>query len=119
MEGTSVKYFVTFSLAQILFYFSQILLKIALKKNSTVVVAKGGIYHLRLVGDTHVSVESCSYNMLSKYKSWVFEKFKIFEIRVDDQYTSSTLIGKEGQAGRSSLHTTLEGPTEYVNARWM
>ena len=33
--------------------------------------------------------------------------------------TSSILIGGEGGAGLSSLHTTLEGPTEYVNARWM
>jgi hypothetical protein len=33
--------------------------------------------------------------------------------------TSSTLIGGKGGAGRSSLHTTLEGPMEYVNARWM
>jgi hypothetical protein len=31
--------------------------------------------------------------------------------------TSSTLIGGKGGAGPSSLlHTTLEGPTEYVNA---
>jgi hypothetical protein len=37
-----------------------------------------------------------------------------------DHYTSSTLIGGKGGAGPSSLlHTTLEGPTEYVNARWM
>ena len=36
-----------------------------------------------------------------------------------DHYTSSTLIGGKGGAGRSSLHTTLEGPMEYVNARWM
>ena len=28
--------------------------------------------------------------------------------------TSSTLIGGKGGAGPSSLHTTLEGPTEYV-----
>ena len=36
-----------------------------------------------------------------------------------DQCTSSTLIGGKGGAGPSSpLHTTLEGPTEYVNARW-
>jgi hypothetical protein len=34
-------------------------------------------------------------------------------------YTSSTLIGGKGSAGPSLLHTTLEGPTEYVNARWM
>ena len=36
-----------------------------------------------------------------------------------DHCTSSTLIGGKGGAGPSSLHTTLEGPTEYVNARWM
>ena len=40
-------------------------------------------------------------------------------LRAHDQFTSSTLIGAKGGAGSSSLHTTLEGPTEYVNARWM
>ena len=41
-------------------------------------------------------------------------------LRARDHYTSSTLVGGEGGAGPSSLlHTTLEGPTEYVNARWM
>ena len=39
-------------------------------------------------------------------------------LRARDHYTSSTLIGGKGGAGPSSLHTTLEGPTEYVNARW-
>jgi hypothetical protein len=33
-------------------------------------------------------------------------------MRARDQYTSSTLIGRKGGAGLSSLHTTLEGPTE-------
>jgi hypothetical protein len=33
--------------------------------------------------------------------------------------TSSTLIGGKVGAGPRSLHTTLEGPTEYVNARWL
>jgi hypothetical protein len=32
---------------------------------------------------------------------------------------ASTLMGGKGGAGPSSLHTALEGPTEYVNARWM
>jgi hypothetical protein len=32
---------------------------------------------------------------------------------------SSTLIGGKGGAGPCFLHTTLEGPTEHVNARWM
>jgi len=40
-------------------------------------------------------------------------------LRTRDPYTSSTLIGGKGGAGPSLLHTTLEGPTEYVNARWM
>ena len=33
------------------------------------------------------------------------------------QYTSSTLIGGKGRAGPSSLHTTLKGPTKYVNCK--
>ena len=42
-------------------------------------------------------------------------------LRARDHYTSSTLIGGKGGAGGPSLllHTTLEGPTEYVSARWM
>ena len=40
-------------------------------------------------------------------------------LRTRDHYASSTLIGGKGGAGPSSLHTMLEGPTEYVNARWM
>jgi hypothetical protein len=39
-------------------------------------------------------------------------------LRAHDHYTSSTLIGGKGGAGPSSLHTTPEGPSEYVNARW-
>src|SRR6202048_3615151 len=33
--------------------------------------------------------------------------------------TSSILMGGKGGAGPSSLHTTLEGPAEYVDARWI
>ena len=41
-------------------------------------------------------------------------------LRAHDHYTSSTPVGGKGGAGPSSLlHTTLEGPPEYVNARWM
>ena len=41
-------------------------------------------------------------------------------LRACDHYTSSTLVGGKGGAGPSSLHTTLEGPMEDVNAtRWM
>ena len=39
-------------------------------------------------------------------------------LRARDHCTSTTLIGGKGGAGPSSLHTTLEGATEYVNARW-
>ena len=40
-------------------------------------------------------------------------------LRARDHCTSRTLIGGKGGAGPSLLHTTLEGPTEYVNAKWM
>ena len=35
-------------------------------------------------------------------------------MRLRARDTSSTLIGGKGGAGPSSLHTTLEGPTEWV-----
>jgi hypothetical protein len=34
-------------------------------------------------------------------------------------YTLGTFIGGKSGAGPSSLHITLEGPTEYVTTRWM
>jgi hypothetical protein len=38
--------------------------------------------------------------------------------RARDHYSSSTLIGGKGGAGPSLLlRTTLEGPTDYANAR--
>ena len=40
-------------------------------------------------------------------------------LRVHDLYTPNTLIGGKGGAGPSSLHTTLEGPTKHVSAKWM
>jgi hypothetical protein len=40
-------------------------------------------------------------------------------LRARDHYTSSNLIGGKDEARPSSLPTTLEGLTEYVNARWM
>ena len=40
-------------------------------------------------------------------------------LRARDHYISSTLIGGKGGAGPSSLRASFEGPTEYVNARWM
>jgi hypothetical protein len=45
-----------------------------------------------------------------------FEAISHMRLRAHDYYTSSTLIRGEGGAGSSSLHTTLEGPTDYVNA---
>jgi hypothetical protein len=36
-------------------------------------------------------------------------------LRVRDHYISSILIGGKGGAGPSSLHTTLEGPIEYIS----
>jgi hypothetical protein len=36
-------------------------------------------------------------------------------LRARDQYTSSTLIGGKGGARPSSLHTMLEGPTDYIS----
>ena len=36
-----------------------------------------------------------------------------------DHYITSTLIGGKGGVAPSSFHTTLERPTEYVNARWL
>ena len=40
-------------------------------------------------------------------------------MRAHDHYTPSTLIGGKGGAGPHSLHTTIGGPTKYVNARWI
>ena len=36
-------------------------------------------------------------------------------LRARDHCTSSTLIGGKGGAIPSSLHTTLEGPMEYIS----
>jgi hypothetical protein len=44
---------------------------------------------------------------------------RVTGLRAPDQYTSNTLIGGKGGDGPSSLHTMLEGPIEYVKARWM
>ena len=42
-------------------------------------------------------------------------KVPIMRLRARDHYTSSTRVGGKGGAGPSSLHTTLDGTTEYVN----
>ena len=57
-----------------------------------------------------------SSSPLQGHGSWLICEVAL---RARDHYTSSILIGRKGGAGPSSLHTTLEGPTEYVNARWM
>ena len=41
------------------------------------------------------------------------------KLNVRDHCTSSTLIDGKGGATASSLHTALEGPTLYMNARLM
>ena len=40
-------------------------------------------------------------------------------LRAHNHNAWSTLVDGKGGASPSSLHTTLEGPTECVNARWM
>ena len=42
----------------------------------------------------------------------------VHRLRAHDHYASSTLIDGNGRSGPSSLHTTLEGPAEHVNATW-
>ena len=41
------------------------------------------------------------------------------KLRACEHCTSIILIGEKGGAGSSLLDTTLEGPMEYMNARWM
>jgi hypothetical protein len=48
---------------------------------------------------------------------WIKGHFTHTRLRARDQYTSSTAIGGKCGAGPSSFHTTLEGPTEYVNCK--
>ena len=62
-----------------------------------------------------------SFNLWAFYHSqWAnLEAASHMRLGARDYFTSSTLIGGKGRAGPSSLHTTLEGPTECVNARWM
>ena len=50
---------------------------------------------------------------------WLRQSIVVWRLRARDHYTSSTLIGGRGGAGPSSLHSTLEGPMEYMNVRWM
>ena len=66
----------------------------------------------------HETIYSPFHTYLAHHitRSWATTHTRL---RARDHYTSSTLIGGKGGAGTSSLHTTLEGPTEYVNARWM
>jgi hypothetical protein len=66
--------------------------------------------------------ESQGSSPLQGHGSWLMCEVTLMAIshtrlRAHDHYTPSTLIGGKGGAGPSSLHTTLEGPTEYMNAR--
>ena len=54
-----------------------------------------------------------------EYEEMRFRATSHTRLRARDRYNSSALIGGKGGASSSSLHATLEGPTEYVNARWM
>ena len=49
----------------------------------------------------------------------IFRATSHTRLRARDHYTSNILIGGKGGAGPSLLHTALEGPMEYVIARWM
>jgi hypothetical protein len=57
--------------------------------------------------------------MVDQHYNLVLRATSHVRLRARDHYPSSTLIGGKCGAGPSSLHTTLEGPTKYVNARWM
>ena len=49
----------------------------------------------------------------------IFRATSHTRLRARVHCTSNTLIGGKGRANPSPLHTTLEGPMEHVNARWM
>ena len=76
--------------------------------------------------DATISCYACSF-VKAGFELHVACTHKLVELRATshkrlrarDHYTSSTLIGGKGGAGPSLLHTTLEGPTEHANARWM
>ena len=59
-----------------------------------------------------LTIQTCILNAMSRATSHK-------RLRACDHYTSRTLICGKGKAGPSLLHTTLHGPTEFVNARWM
>ena len=78
--------------------------------------------HLRL--NTKSQPRECTYYKIARYKKQssnapLLRTTSHTRLRARDHYTSSTLIGGKGGAGPSSFHTMLEGPTEYVNSRWM
>ena len=61
----------------------------------------------------------CHLMLVTVHGRFIIRATSHTRLRARDHYTSSILIGGQGEAGPSSLHTTLEGPMEYVNARWM
>ena len=73
------------------------------------------------VWTTHKFSSNYTFHM-QHFRPWTTNQVRATShtrLRAHDHRTSSTLIGEKGGASPSSLHTTLEGPTEYVNARWM
>ena len=52
-------------------------------------------------------------------RSITYQDHYTHEIASRDQRTSRNLMCGNGGGGPSSLHTTFEGPTKLVNARWM
>ena len=62
---------------------------------------------------------SCMVRLHGPYCEPALSATSHTRLRAHDHYTSSTLICGKGRVVPSFLHTTLEGPTEYVNARWM
>ena len=62
----------------------------------------------------------CGWQMLwISFTSEILRATSYTRLRARDHYISSTLIGGRGGASPSLFHTTLEGLTKYVNARWM
>ena len=59
---------------------------------------------------------SWGLGLVFNLRSYILRATSPTRLRARDHYT---LIGGKGIPGPNSLHTTLEGPREYLNARWM
>ena len=110
--------------------------EVSCKRSFYILFIKNGIYTTRKRGVKMklVRVDFCTCHKPQMYTWCTFDMYLMgakinahitirvtsySRLRARDHYTSSTLIGRNGGAGPSSLHNTLEGPMEYVNARWM